>query len=190
MPAAPEFGNALGQVGIVKVLNEVEAEDATQTDGHIAVAGEVKVDVQHEGNGIHPVEHHRLLAAATEQLNELAELIGKQNLFSKTNHKPAQAVGKIIPCGLTVVQFPCHIHITDDRAGNQLREQGNVSAEADGIFLGCGIAAVNIDGIAQTLEGVEADANGQRQFQERQLRSQHSVDRADEEVCIFENTQQ
>ena len=35
-----------GQVGVVKVLQKVKAEHPPQTDGHVAVAGEVKIDLQ------------------------------------------------------------------------------------------------------------------------------------------------
>ena len=46
MPPSPELGNALGKVGVVKVFQEMEAKDSAQTDGHIAVAGEIKVELE------------------------------------------------------------------------------------------------------------------------------------------------
>ena len=55
MPSPPEFGDAAGQEGISEVLREGEAEHASETDCHIAVAGEIVVDLEHVGECEYPV---------------------------------------------------------------------------------------------------------------------------------------
>ena len=49
MPAAPEVRDARRGVGMVEVLAEAEAEHRAESDRHVGVAGEVKVDLQRVG---------------------------------------------------------------------------------------------------------------------------------------------
>ena len=56
MPAAPEFCDRLGQVGVIEVFDKVETEHLAQADGHIGIAGEVKINMQGEGDAVDPVE--------------------------------------------------------------------------------------------------------------------------------------
>ena len=83
-----------------------------------------------------------------------------------------------------------HIGIADDGAGNELGEQGNIGAEGDEIFLRRHRAPVHVHGVAQALEGVEADAHGQGQLQKRQAQAGDGIDAGDEKVRVFEKSQQ
>ena len=56
MPASPEFRDTGGNIRIIKVLRETEAEHSAQPQGHIAVAREVKINLQTQSYGINPVE--------------------------------------------------------------------------------------------------------------------------------------
>ena len=49
MPSAPEIGYALGDIGIIEVLQELEPEHTPETYGHIGIAAEIEVDLQSEG---------------------------------------------------------------------------------------------------------------------------------------------
>ena len=51
MPAPPELGDALGDVGVVKVLQKVEPEHAAQANGHVRIGREIKVDLEGMGQG-------------------------------------------------------------------------------------------------------------------------------------------
>ena len=68
MPAAPIFGNAAGDIGIIEVFGENEAENVAQTNGHIGITGEVKVELQGiEQNGC-PVAQHGVAAGGKQIL--------------------------------------------------------------------------------------------------------------------------
>src|SRR5690606_2583166 len=54
VPAPPELGDRLADVGLVEVLHEAEAHHQTQADGHAAVAGEVEVQLRGVGHGAQP----------------------------------------------------------------------------------------------------------------------------------------
>ena len=189
MPAAPEFPDGLGHIGVVKVLNEVEPKDLAKTNGHIAVTGEIEVNVQHEGNGVHPVKQNALLPGLPEELHKQSEVVRQNYLFGKTHQEPAQPQGHLVPTVGTVFQLPGHIHIPDNGTGDQLGEQGHIGAEADGVFLHLGIAPIHIDGIAEALEGIEADTHRQRQPQQRDAQTRDGVEALHEEVRVFENAQ-
>ena len=46
MPPPPELFHRAADIRIVEVLQEAETEHSPQTNGHVAVSGEVEVDLQ------------------------------------------------------------------------------------------------------------------------------------------------
>ena len=46
VPAAPEFGDRLGDVGIVEIERKIDADHQAEADRHIRVAGKVEIDLQ------------------------------------------------------------------------------------------------------------------------------------------------
>ena len=190
MPPAPEFGNALGQVGIVEVFDEVETKNLTQTDGHIAVTGEIKVDIQGKRDGIHPEKQHTLLIALPEQLHQQGKIVRNQDLLAKTHKEAAQAHMDLLPAVGSGFQFPGHIDIPDDGTGNQLRKQCHIGTEGNGIFLNRHISPVHVNGVAEALEGVEADTHRQSKLQQRQSQTGYRIHGIDKKVRVFEQSQQ
>ena len=190
MPAAPELGDGLGQVGVVKVLNEFEAHDPAEADGHIGIAGEVKVDVQGKGDGVHPEEQDGLLVGFPEQLHQQSEIVGDDDLLGKAHEKPPQAEGHVLPAVGAGIQFPGNVHIPDNGTGDELGEQSHIGAEADGVLLRHRVAPVHVDGVGQALEGIEADADGQGQLQQGDTQAGDGVEAVHEEVGILENAKE
>ena len=190
VPPAPEFGDGSGKVGIVEILDEMESEQPAQADGHIGIAGEIEVDVQHEGHGVHPVKEDALFAGGPENFRQLSQLVCNQNLLGKANEKPPGTVCRILKGCLPALQFPGHIYIPDDGTGNQLGKQRHISTEGNGIFLGRDIPPVHIHRIAHALEGIEADADGQGQAQQRNGKARYCGKALKEEVCVLKNRQQ
>ena len=54
MPAAPEVGDARGDIGEVEVFAEPEAEHAAKADSHVAVTRKVEVDMKCIGGRVDP----------------------------------------------------------------------------------------------------------------------------------------
>ncbi len=82
------------------------------------------------------------------------------------------------------------ISIADDGTCNELREQCDIRAEVDKALLRRDAAAVDVNGVAQALEGVKADADGLRQMKQGNFQAGDGVQTADEEVRVLENPQQ
>ena len=79
-----------------------------------------------------------------------------------------------------------NIGIADDRSGYELREKRHVCRKVNRIFLRRNIAAVNIDRIAEYLEGVKADAYRESDLEQRDRKSGNGVEVAYKKVNIFE----
>jgi len=79
---------------------------------------------------------------------------------------------------------------TLDGACHQLREKGHVQGEIPEVPFRLLFAAVDVDGIAQCLEGVEGDAHRQQHFERRQgnpVEVKEELEIRREEVEIFES---
>ena len=74
-------------------------------------------------------------------------------------------------------------------AGDKLREHGDIGCQIDEIPLRRDGSAVHIHGIAQNLERIEADADRQRQPQQRDRQPGQSVQVGDHEIGILEVSQ-
>ena len=89
MPPPPELSDGAGDVGIVEILQEVEAEHTAQADGHIRVGGEIKVDLEGIGQSTHPgqagVQVGRCLAK--DSVGDLAHGVGQHHLFARPKQK-------------------------------------------------------------------------------------------------------
>src|SRR3569832_155097 len=46
VPPAPEFSDALTDIGLVEILDETKAHHQSETDGHVTIAGEVEVQLR------------------------------------------------------------------------------------------------------------------------------------------------
>ena len=94
MPAPPEFRDRPGLVGIVEVLQEPEAEQPSQADGHVGIAGEIKVDLEREGQRAQPRRDHGGRGHGGDLLPHGAHLVGQQHLLPQSRDKPADTRGE------------------------------------------------------------------------------------------------
>ena len=185
MPAPPKFGDAAGDIGIIEVFGKGEAENFPQADGHIAVTGKIEIDVQHIGRGVHPAVQHRGLGGSLIHRDKLIKHIGDEDLFTQAQHKALRACGDHGRGGAAFLKLGFDIGIADDGPRDELREHGDIGAEVDEIALGGHGAPVDIHHITEDLEGVEADANGQRHPQKRHRKAGHGIEAADEEIGVL-----
>ena len=168
----------------------MEAQHPAKADSHVGIAGKVEIDVQGKGDGVHPGEYHGFLPGLPEQLCQKGEVVRQNHLFPQSHQKPADASHGIFPAVGSPFQLLCHIHIAHNGPGDELGKQRHIGAEADGVLLGRHRAPVHIDGVAQRLEGVEADTHRQCQMQQRQTQTGDGIDAGKEKVRILEKPQQ
>ena len=80
--------------------------------------------------------------------------------------------------------------IADDGAGNALMKEADIEEEAEEVLLGLHFLPVHVHHIAQQLEGVETDADGQGDDQDVLRNTKPVVEVLEEEGQVFKDTQQ
>ena len=193
VPPPPELRDGGGSIGIVKVLREVEAQHLTHADGHIGIAGKIKVDLEAVGRDAQPAAEGRQGPGGLgRQLRvpQGADAVGQQHLFCKAHGEPLGPGSKFIHRVGPVVQLRRHIPVPDDGPRHQLGEHGHVSAEGHHIPLGGGVLPVDINGVAHGLESEKGDADGQGQSQGRNGDTGDQGQVGGKEIPVFEETQQ
>ena len=195
MPAAPVFAHALGKVGVIEVFRQVQPEKAADADGHIAVAGKVKIQLhhvsqipQHQVGGRHGGGGHRCHPLVDER-----QLVGNQGLFGEAENKALDAIAEAVdgnPAGFPAgVQHGALLAVPHNRAGRPMPEEGEEHKEpqrAAGRFYPPG---GYVHTVADGGEHIKADAQGQRRGEHRQQIGDQSVDGLGGKACVFKKAQ-
>ena len=201
VPAPPELGDGSGDIGVVEVCGEVEAQHLAHADAHQGVAGEIEVQLQtvcddaqphQRGGGV--CQTHKGGGGAVGYPDDVcpqcAHSVRQQHLFGKTEGEQGHALFNLFEVIAVPVdvQLVGDVPVLDDRPRDELREHDHISAEIDDVALGFYIPAVNIDGVGKGLEGVEADA--QRQGADAlnfgKGGAQQGIHAAQHKVCVLE----
>ena len=66
VPAPPELGDGRGDIGVVEVLGEVEAQHLAHADAHQGVAGKVEIELERVGDDAQPDQRGRGVGKAHE----------------------------------------------------------------------------------------------------------------------------
>ena len=188
MPAPPEVRDGNRQIGAVEVLQKVEAEHTTHADGHVAVPGEVEVNLQGVGQGPQPGHGGGGRVGVEGAVGHQGHGVGQDALLPKAHDQAGHAVAEVRPGGDAVVNLQGHGLIADDRPGDELGEEGHVQPHIQHAALGGGFAPVDVDDVAHGLEGVEGDADGQGQLYRRH-RQAHEPQILAHKAQIFKDEQ-
>ena len=191
MPAPPELGHALGDIGVIEVDAELEAQHPAQAAGHVGVTGEVEVNLQGVGAGPRPgPQHPGGHGVGGHGVPEHAELVGQQDLLRHADHEQAHAGveqgGRLVAGDELVV----HVLVADDGTGDELGEEGDVAGEVHQAVGGLAVVPIHVDEVGHGLEGVEGDADGQGDAHVRQAgEGRDLLERPDEQARILKHTQ-
>ena len=190
MPAPPELRDAAGEEGVAEVFREMKAKDPAEAHGHIAVTGEVEVNLQGAGHGVEPCKQHRGLGGLQKGGHQLIQHVGDKDLFPKPHHEASCAGGSVRQRVAAAGQLRGNVCIADDGPGDELGEHGHIGGQLQQVPLGRHRATVDIDDVAEHLKGVEADADGQGDLQSRQGKTRQRTQSAEEEAGVFAVAQQ
>ena len=192
MPSSPEFGDAFCNIGVIEVFKKVEAEHLSHADRHIRVAGEIEVDLEGIADDACPgTDHaHPAVPQSTDCFKDCTGAVGKKHLLGKTRHEADHAFIEAVNGMIPVFQLLCDITVADNRAGDQLREHGDIGAEADGTSLRVGVMAEDIDRIGHCLECIEADADRQADVQGMDEVNPQGIQVCGKEVEVLEEAKQ
>ena len=189
MPPLPEFTDGTRGVGIIEIFLEGEAEHAAETDGHIGVAGKIKVDLERIKQHLQPLQSRGKAAGGQieEDIRVISEGIGEDHLFRKAVAKTLDTVSPFCQRRLAVIDLGSDIPVFDDGPRNELRKQGDIKQDLAEIFLRIHISPINIDHVTHGLECIERDTERQRDLRCREnFLSRDPVDESDQEIKVLE----
>lgn len=93
MPAPPEVRDGIGQIGVVEVFRQREAEHPAKAEGHVGVAREVEENLQRIANRAEPHFPRRQRHGGQHEhlRGNLACRFGQQNLFPEAEDETFDA---------------------------------------------------------------------------------------------------
>ena len=168
MPAAPELGNALADVGLVEVLVKPEPHHQAQTNGHIGVPGKVEIQLRGVRQYAQPGIRRTGIGQRKGTVRQRRYRVGDKDFLDEALHEPERALTELFHGMGAVGELVCQVLVTQHRPGNKLGEQRNEGREINkppGRFR---IPPIDIHHVGNGLEDVEGNADGQddvRQFQ-------------------------
>ena len=192
MPPPPELLDRFGDIGQVEILLEGEAEHPAQADGHVAVAGEIEVDLQGVTHRPQPGQPQVQLPRrhGEHRVRHPPGGVGQQQLFGKARDEPPQPrQGQLRRQG-PAVDLPGHVVVLDDGPRDELGKKGDVQQQPAQAFGARVRVPVHVQGVAQPLEGEKGDADGQGQPRQGDGQAEGGVQGGGEEVQVFERPQQ
>ena len=169
VPPPPKLGDRPGDIGVVEILQKVEAKHPADADGHVGVAGEVEVDLKGVGDDPQPGQAQRNLVRLLGEhpIGDLGKLVGQQDLLGQAEQEPDGARLKVRPALPPGPKLLCHGGVAHDGARHQLGEEGDVQGQAEQVLFCLGLPSEHVNGIAHALEGVEGDPDGQNDLLHR-----------------------
>ena len=191
MPPAPELGHRVGDIWIVKVFRIVEAEHPAHTNCHIRVGGKVVVQLQRIQQSAKPRACRRQAMQRGIQIlpDQSTRNIGDHDLLAQTDAEAGDALAEILHGGGTVFNFSRYIAVTDNRACHQLMIAGQVHQIAIEAALCRHRSPIDIHHIADSLEGVERNADGQRNPWNRQRQPGNGIEIFHKKSAVFKDSE-
>ena len=187
MPSAPEFGYACGNIGIIEVFGEREAEYCAKANRHVAVSGKIEIHMQHVRRGVYPVKQRGFFAAGLECVHKLRKHVCNKHLFTKAQYEPPCAV-----CGLVRVvcargKLRFNIAVSHYRPRYKLGEHGYVRRKRNVIPLRLNVRTVNVYNVAYKLERIKAYAYGQGNVKRGYFEAEYRGEAFRKKVGVFEH---
>ena len=190
MPPAPEARDRFRDERIAEVFQKMEAEHLAQADRHIGVAAEIEEDLQCVGQRADPEQRHGFLTVDVKgHLGHKGDIVGEQHFLAEADDEPLHALGEFFRRDGALVDLLGNRAVAHDGTRDQLREEGYVQRQREGVALHTGRAAIDIHHVGQRLEREERDTDGQRDAGQRQVGVQHLAHHPPEEVQVFKDEQ-
>ena len=202
MPPSPKLRDGGRLVGGVEVGVEADAQQQGDADGHVGVTREVAVDLKRIAVGADEVLEARVKRRGVEDaVDEVDADIVRDDAFLQQ-----AADDEVEPFAERLAGHdgrPEHLGDEvagpNDRSGHESGEEGDVKQVVDPASERLKLTAVDVDGVAERLEGEERNADGQEDVQRLVNRASdggHAKPRAhaltygeeglEEEVGVFE----
>ena len=180
--------------GESKFCGKAQADHDGDADGHVAVAGEVEVELQRVAEGRGPAGQEPELGVVREEVVHVGRHhVGDEHLLGEAHDEEEEAGADERPAEalLRALELGADVAVADDRAGEDVREERDPGQVVDHALRRLDRAAVHVHRIRDAGERVERDADRQEELhgRERLARAQQpqdAVELVDEEAAVLE----
>ena len=145
---------------MTEVFRECKSENMPQPNRHIGISGEVEIQLEGDGNTVRPHKRYRRCTAVILR-NQLAQYIGNQNLFGKTDGEACKSAAESLKSNVSVLDLVIYVGISYDRACDALMEKRGVKEKEPVFFLRLDLASVYVDDVRDKLKGVKGYSDGE-----------------------------
>ncbi len=190
MPIPPEYGNVFSFIRRIEVLRNVYVEHFPQTYCHIAVAAEIKIQLQrireHNYKAAQAVNNRHGIGKAHG--DRITHAVRNKNFFAKPHRKNIYSARKVFPIEafFAVIQkLRDKLIVRDNRARDKLRKKGYET----GVFKKTVIRNLAVESVrheGNLLKREKADAEREKNIFKRPIAPKERVDGGNEEIIIFE----
>ena len=196
VPAPPEIGDRLREIRRIKIFRENESEHQAEPDRHVGVTAEIEINLERIRERSEPRVERLNRASVKCRVRDFTARIRQQNLFRHAHHEKRDAPREFIGCKPAIFELIGEERELQNRPGDKMREHRDEAGEIDKVGHRLGIAAIDVDRVAERLKCVKADAERQHHAKKRvQLRAfqpdalHQRVVSIDAEVEVLEKTQ-
>ena len=194
MPTPPELGDIATEIRNVEVPHQLDSKEFGCTDGNIGIAGEVAVNLESEEDGGKQQGAPALRLIGRKHLVDVdGTVVGYDHFFEQSPQNLAHSIDTLfIYKSARLSELRQQVRRPLDRARNELREETDESEEPDDIAGRFQLSTIDVNGIAERLEGVETDADGEDYLEQQPFclpAEEHVRKGRDEEIIILENAQ-
>ena len=189
VPTAPEVGDTVGLVGGAEVGGNLEAHPEGDANGDVAVAGEVAIELQGIAIDAHEIFKPSVERGVVEDAVDkvLSDIVGDDGLLKESHHDEPQACSKhLARHNERLPKLRQEGAGTKDGARKQGGEEGHEKGQVEQIAGGAHLTAVDVDDVAQRLEGKEGNAERHEDVERRCLAAKEGDDRREKEIGVFE----
>ncbi|MEN9443499.1 MAG: hypothetical protein RIS47_389 [Bacteroidota bacterium] len=189
MPAFPEFADVLGFVGRVEIGGQSVAKQEREADGDVGIARKIDIYLERISEYGHDVFEAGIRHGVREYTIDKidGDVVAYEHFLEQTLQNEHQCLAKFLFVELV---FECHLGHkfvgSNYRPGDKLWEKCYVKAEVDEPIEGFYFASINIDGVADCLEGIERYADGQNDFVDGEIAAADVVGQQCEVIDDFE----
>ena len=156
VPPPPEIPDPVREVWIFEVFGQADPEQAGGSQGDVGVAGEVRVDLEAEEDRCGQHLRSGQGAVGKERVGDRCNRVGNHDLLCVAPQHEEAADPEIADRDLRFAgELPHEILRALDRAGHDLREEGEVERVAVKTPLRGEIATIDVDHVGERLEGVK-----------------------------------
>ena len=160
VPTAPKVGDTVGLVGGAEVGGNLEAHPEGDTNGDVAVAREVAIELQGIAIDTHEIFKSGVKRGVVEDAVDkvLSDIVGDDGLLEESHHDEPQTCAKhLARHNERLPELGQEGAGTKDGARKQSGKEGDKKGQVEQVTGGAHLAAIDVDDVAQRLEGEEGD---------------------------------